>query len=57
MIKFKWPRTVLRVREILRSGGNIRVISPDDLRDDDRVECGGGAGNPTVGIKKLCSDE
>ncbi|KAF2855492.1 DUF917-domain-containing protein [Plenodomus tracheiphilus IPT5] len=49
--------TMLRVRGILRSGGKVRVISPDDLKDDDRVGCGGGAGSPTVGIEKLCSDE
>jgi DUF917 family protein len=33
------------------------VISPDDLKDDDRVGCGGGAGSPTVGIEKLSADE
>lgn len=49
--------TMLRVRGILRSGGIVRVISPDDLKDDDRVGCGGGAGSPTVGIEKLSADE
>lgn len=49
--------TMLRVRGILRSGGTVRVISPDDLKDDDRVGCGGGAGSPTVGIEKLSADE
>lgn len=49
--------TMLRVRGILRSGGTVRVISPDDLKDDDLVGCGGGAGSPTVGIEKLPSDE
>ncbi|PVI08009.1 hydantoinase [Periconia macrospinosa] len=49
--------TMLRVRGILRSGGTIRVVSPDDLKDDDRVGCGGGAGSPTVGIEKLAGDE
>jgi DUF917 family protein len=49
--------TMLRVRGILRSGGTIRVISPDDLKDDDRVGCGGGAGSPTVGVEKLSADE
>jgi DUF917 family protein len=49
--------TMLRVRSILRSGGTVRVVSPDDLKDDDRVGCGGGAGSPTVGIEKLHSDE
>jgi DUF917 family protein/N-methylhydantoinase A/oxoprolinase/acetone carboxylase beta subunit len=49
--------TMLRVRGILRSGGTVRVVSPDDLKNDDRVGCGGGAGSPTVGIEKLSADE
>jgi hypothetical protein len=49
--------TMLRVRGILRSGGTVRVISPDDLLDDARVGSGGGAGSPTVGIEKLEADE
>jgi len=49
--------TMLRVRGILRSGGKIRVVSPDDLKDDARVGSGGGAGSPTVGIEKLSADE
>jgi len=49
--------TMLRVRGMLRAGGTIRVVSPDDLKDDDRVGCGGGAGSPTVGIEKLAGDE
>lgn len=49
--------TMLRVRGILRSGGTVRVVSPDDLKDDDLVGSGGGAGSPTVGIEKLSADE
>jgi N-methylhydantoinase A/oxoprolinase/acetone carboxylase beta subunit len=49
--------TMLRVRGILRSGGTVRVVSPDDLKDDDRIGSGGGAGSPTVGIEKLSADE
>jgi hypothetical protein len=49
--------TMLRVRGILRAGGVIRVISPEDLKDDDLVGSGGGAGSPTVGIEKLAGDE
>ncbi|KAF2132629.1 DUF917-domain-containing protein [Dothidotthia symphoricarpi CBS 119687] len=49
--------TMLRVRGILRSGGTARVVSPDDLKDDDLVGSGGGAGSPTVGIEKLSADE
>jgi hypothetical protein len=48
---------MLRLREIMKSGGVVRVISPDDLRDDDLVGCGGGKGSPTVGIEKLTGDE
>lgn len=49
--------SMLRVRGILRAGGVIRVISPDDLNDDDLVGSGGGAGSPTVGVQKLAVDE
>lgn len=49
--------TMLRVRGILRAGGTVRVVSPDDLKDDDQVGSGGGAGSPTVGIEKLSADE
>jgi DUF917 family protein len=49
--------TMLRVRGILRSGGTVRIVSPDDLRDTDLIGCGGGAGSPTVGIEKLSADE
>ncbi|CAD0088404.1 unnamed protein product [Aureobasidium mustum] len=48
---------MLRMRSILRDGGIIRVINPHDLKDDDQVGCGGGAGSPTVGIEKLPGDE
>lgn len=48
---------MLRMRSILRDGGVIRVINPHDLKDDDQVGCGGGAGSPTVGIEKLPGDE
>ena len=48
---------MLRLREIMKNGGVVRVISPEDLRDDDLVACGGGKGSPTVGIEKLTGDE
>jgi Protein of unknown function (DUF917) len=48
---------MLRLRQILRNGGVVRVISPDDLRDDDLVACGGGKGSPTVSMEKLAGDE
>jgi hypothetical protein len=48
---------MLRLREIMRNGGVVRVISPDDLQDDDLVACGGGKGSPTVSMEKLAGDE
>ena len=48
---------MLRLREIMRSGGLVRVTSPGDLRDDDIVACGGGKGSSTVSIEKLTGDE
>lgn len=49
--------SMLRMRSILRAGGIVRVINPQDLKDDDLIGCGGGAGSPTVGIEKLQGDE
>jgi DUF917 family protein len=49
--------SMVRIREMLRRGAVIRVMSPDDLPDDAAVGCGGGAGSPTVGIEKLAGDE
>jgi hypothetical protein len=47
----------LRLRELLRAGATLRVISPRDLKDDDVVACGGGKGSPQVSIEKPCGDE
>jgi DUF917 family protein/N-methylhydantoinase A/oxoprolinase/acetone carboxylase beta subunit len=49
--------TMLRVRGILQAGETVRVISPDDLKDEDLVGSGGAAGSPTVSIEKLSADE
>ncbi|KAJ8119042.1 hypothetical protein OPT61_g108 [Boeremia exigua] len=49
--------TMLRVRGILQAGGTVRVVSPDDLKDEDLIGSGGSAGSPTVGIEKLSADE
>ncbi|OMP82249.1 Hydantoin utilization protein A, partial [Diplodia seriata] len=49
--------SMLRLRTMLRNGAVVKVVSPEDLKDDDRVGCGGGAGSPTVGIEKLAGDE
>lgn len=48
---------MVRLRQMLRAGAVVRVVSPDDLQDNDRVGCGGGMGSPTVGIEKLAGDE
>ncbi|KAI1368059.1 hypothetical protein F5Y08DRAFT_21743 [Xylaria arbuscula] len=48
---------MIRIREMLRRGEVIRIVSPADLPDDAAVGCGGGAGSPTVGIEKLAGDE
>ncbi|KAH7051996.1 hypothetical protein B0J12DRAFT_751463 [Macrophomina phaseolina] len=49
--------SMLRLRSMLRAGAVVKVVSPDDLKDEDLVGCGGGAGSPTVGIEKLAGDE
>lgn len=49
--------SMVRLRSMLRAGAVVRVVSPDDLADDDRIGCGGGMGSPTVGIEKLQGDE
>ncbi|CAI6094656.1 unnamed protein product [Clonostachys chloroleuca] len=47
----------LRLRELLRGGAKLRVISPQDLNDDDIIACGGGKGSPQVSIEKPYGDE
>ncbi|KAI1874588.1 hypothetical protein JX265_004796 [Neoarthrinium moseri] len=47
---------MIQLRQQLRSGATVRVVSPDDLPDAAQVGCGGGAGSPTVGIEKLAGD-
>lgn len=49
--------TFVRLREMVRKGAVLRIVSPDDLKDDALVACGGGKGSPTVGIEKLAGDE
>ncbi|EFX05017.1 hydantoinase [Grosmannia clavigera kw1407] len=48
---------MIRLREMLRQGAVVRVVSPDDLADDAQVGTGGGMGSPTVGVEKLPGDE
>jgi tryptophan synthase beta subunit len=47
----------VRVREMMRKGSIIRIMSVDDLADDAVIACGGGKGSPTVSIEKLAGDE
>ncbi|KAJ6515387.1 hypothetical protein C8R45DRAFT_888175 [Mycena sanguinolenta] len=47
----------VRLRQMLRTGSVVRVISPQDLSDAAVVACGGGKGSPTVSIEKLPADE
>ncbi|KAK8055364.1 hypothetical protein PG993_000591 [Apiospora rasikravindrae] len=48
---------MLRLRELLRAGVTVRIISPWDLRDDDVVACGGGKGSPQISIEKPYGNE
>ncbi|ORY61010.1 putative hydantoin utilization protein A [Pseudomassariella vexata] len=48
---------MLRLREMLRAGATVRIISPWDLKDEDLVACGGGKGSPQVSIEKPYGDE
>lgn len=43
----------LRVRELLRSGGTVRVIDPEEVADDDLLVVVGGMGSPMVSYEKL----
>lgn len=47
----------LRLRQMVREGATLRVISPHDLKDDDLVACGGAKGSPQVSIEKPVGDE
>ncbi|KAK4200048.1 hypothetical protein QBC40DRAFT_201403 [Triangularia verruculosa] len=51
-----YPHMIL-LRQLLRAGATVRVVSPEDVEDDAAVGCGGGAGSPTVSIEKLQGDE
>lgn len=49
--------SMIRLRQMLRRGDVVRVVSPDDLPDGVAVATCGHAGSPTVGIEKLAGDE
>ncbi|KAF4775312.1 hypothetical protein HER10_EVM0009083 [Colletotrichum scovillei] len=48
---------MLRLREMMRAGATVKIISPYDLKDDGVVACGGGKGSPQVSIEKPYGDE
>ncbi|OHF03720.1 hypothetical protein CORC01_01039 [Colletotrichum orchidophilum] len=48
---------MLRLREMMRAGATVKIVSPRDLKDDDIVACGGGKGSPQVSIEKPYGDE
>lgn len=48
---------MIHLRQLLRAGAVVRVVSPQDVPDDAAVGSGGGAGSPTVSIEKLQGDE
>ena len=48
---------MLRLREMMRAGATVRIVSPWDLRDNDLVACGGGKGSPQVSIEKPYGEE
>lgn len=48
---------MILLRQLLRSGATVTVVSPSDVPDTARVGCGCGAGSPTVSIEKLQGDE
>ncbi|KAJ4418886.1 hypothetical protein N0V85_001258 [Neurospora sp. IMI 360204] len=49
--------SMILLRQLLRSGASVRVVSPADVPDTAAVGCGCGAGSPTVSIEKLQGDE
>lgn len=48
---------MILLRQLLRAGAVVRVVSPQDVPDSGAVGCGCGAGSPTVSIEKLQGDE
>ncbi|KAK3395367.1 hypothetical protein B0T20DRAFT_486629 [Sordaria brevicollis] len=49
--------SMILLRQLLRSGASVTVVSPSDVPDTAAVGCGCGAGSPTVSIEKLQGDE
>lgn len=47
----------IRLWEVMRQGGQPKVISPDQVPDEARISTVGGMGAPTVGIERLSQGE
>jgi DUF917 family protein len=47
----------LRMRELLRAGGRVRVLDPDELADEALVVTAGGMGAPVISWEKLPQGE
>ncbi len=46
-----------RLWEVMKRGGQPRIISPDQVPDDTNISTVGGMGAPTVGIERLSQGE
>ena len=44
---------MLRAKQMIRKNGPVKVLSPDELDENDSIVCVGGIGAPTVGIEKI----
>ncbi|MDE0745603.1 MAG: DUF917 domain-containing protein, partial [SAR202 cluster bacterium] len=44
---------MLRARQMIRENGPVKVLSHDELDENDNIVCVGGIGAPTVGIEKV----
>ena len=44
---------MLRAKQMIRENGPVKVLSPDELDENDNIVCVGGIGAPTVGIEKI----
>ena len=44
---------MLRAKQMIRENGPVKVLSPDELDENDSIVCVGGIGAPTVGIEKI----
>ena len=47
----------LRVLQVMRNGGRVRVIEPDEIADDDLLVAVGGMGSPMVSHEKLAGGD